>query len=179
VKKITDFDLTKNWGRYEARKYGFDVPKQRPGMKQVVLDDHIEKTATCWLWTGAKNVYGYGSFQRGRRRCYAHREMWERSNGKSATGLVIRHTCDNRACVNPAHLLSGTHGDNTRDRVERNRQAKGESIAVSKLTEEQVKDIRRRWVPRKFTRKQLAAEYGVSIDLIHKIVNRILWRHVA
>ena len=46
-------------------------------------------------------------------------------NGEITDGLVVRHTCDNRICVNPEHLEVGTHQDNMDDMVRRNRQAKG------------------------------------------------------
>jgi hypothetical protein len=109
----------------------------------------------------------------------AHRATWEKVNGHIPSGLIIRHKCDNRACVNPAHMELGRHQDNRRDTVERGRHAKGEKMAAAKLTEEKVKEIRARYVPFVVTRAELAKEYCVSVDLIHKVVNRIYWKHVA
>ena len=34
---------------------------------------------------------------------------------------VVRHTCDEPACVNPKHLIKGTQKENVRDAIERNR----------------------------------------------------------
>jgi len=34
---------------------------------------------------------------------------------------VVRHTCDNIKCINPSHLLGGTHLDNMNDRSKRGR----------------------------------------------------------
>lgn len=31
------------------------------------------------------------------------------------TGTVVRHTCDNKRCINPAHLVAGSISDNVRD----------------------------------------------------------------
>lgn len=56
-------------------------------------------------------------------------------------GIVVRHTCDNKICVNPEHLIPGTQYDNVEDMVNRNRQSKGEEQWYSKLTEVQVLEI--------------------------------------
>ena len=173
------FDLKTRAGRYRARLAGFPIPKMRPGPRQVVLDDHIIKTENCWLWTGRKNQWGYGVLTRLGKTCFAHREMWERAQGRSAKGLVIRHNCDNPSCVNPDHLLSGSPADNIRDKVKRGRQAKGERNGSSKLTSQQVARIRRDWQSGVSSQKALAKEHGVHIDTVHKIVHNKLWRHVC
>ena len=57
-----------------------------------------------------------------RRTVRAHRLAYQEANpDEDISDLVIRHTCDRRSCVNPAHLLSGTLADNARDMLERRR----------------------------------------------------------
>ncbi|MCQ8194684.1 HNH endonuclease [Streptomyces rugosispiralis] len=43
-------------------------------------------------------------------------------------GHVVRHTCDEPPCQNPAHWLLGTRGDNNRDAASRRRLA-GHALA--------------------------------------------------
>jgi hypothetical protein len=73
----------------------------------------------CWPWTGAHLSNGYGSLgavhganQRG-----AHRVAFFVAHGHWPS--VARHTCDNKWCVNAAHIVDGSHLDNSRDAVER------------------------------------------------------------
>ena len=81
----------------------------------------------------------------------AHRVSWAIHNGpipkgKGHHGAVIMHTCDNRLCVNPAHLMLGSQADNVHDMDAKdrriNRQLKGSKHSQSKLTEENVRYIR-------------------------------------
>lgn len=73
----------------------------------------------CWLWNGSTGDTGYGTFRAERRVHLAHRWSYEHHVGPIPDGLLIRHTCDVRACVNPNHLLPGTIGDNMDDKAER------------------------------------------------------------
>jgi HNH endonuclease len=80
----------------------------------------------CWLWRGAINSRGYGSFcwypePHGQRWIGAHRASYILANGDIPDDLVVRHCCDVRICVRPEHLLIGTYAQNTADMLERGR----------------------------------------------------------
>lgn len=82
----------------------------------------------CWPWLGGRKAKGYGTFfirrdPPGRHgkliQTTAHRMAYQLTNGAIDDGLVVRHTCDNPPCCNPAHLIPGTIADNSRDAMER------------------------------------------------------------
>ena len=70
----------------------------------------VDKTPTCWLWTGAKSG-GYGCFNRGGKTQRAHRFSYELT-ANIPEGLVLDHICRVRSCVNPAHLQVVTNKEN-------------------------------------------------------------------
>jgi hypothetical protein len=134
----------------------------------------------CWLWTGAVNEHGYGVLHPEGRRSgptiKAHRLSLALS-GVAVDGYVVRHSCDNPPCVNPAHLSIGTMAQNAADMVQRGRSARGSRSGASKLTEEQVAEILVRHAAGELHRV-LAAAYGVSRPTISRIVERKGWLHV-
>lgn len=86
----------------------------------------VVKGEGCWLWTGNLSSTGYGRFYfytPGKLlNFYAHRVSWALAHGRTpGRGEVIRHSCDNPPCVNPAHLRAGSPADNIADMVARNR----------------------------------------------------------
>jgi hypothetical protein len=111
----------------------------------------------CWNWTACKSPdSGYGEFRLRGKSWYAHRAAYDLFRGPLVDGMFVCHSCDNRACVNPAHLFLGTHADNMADMV-----AKGRSKRSSVLTEDQVRAIR----SSSRTTRDLAREFGVSQTL--------------
>jgi len=78
------------------------------------FDAKVQRTATCWLWIGATNQKGYGTFWSGDVRTGAHRWSYEYHVGPIPVGLEIDHLCRVRHCVNPAHLEAVTHAENLR-----------------------------------------------------------------
>lgn len=146
--------------------------------------DQSAGPAGCWPWTGARitpthRTLGYGRVRVGGE-SYAHRLAWMIANGRTSTdGRCVLHSCDNAICVNPAHLDLGTDLDNARQREARRRcrHARGRAVASSRLSEDDVTDIRSL---RAFGADiaELASAFGVSRTNIHSVVRRETWRHL-
>jgi hypothetical protein len=117
---------------------------------------------------------GYGQFRLNNKTNGAHRIAYEITKGVIPEGLHILHSCDNRKCVNPEHLSTGTPQDNMTDMVNKNRQCKGILNGQSKLTEAQVLEIR----ASDKTQRALAKIYNVSHRLIWNIKNNTAWNHL-
>lgn len=89
--------------------------------------EKIAQNDGCWPWTAGCFEEGYGAFsvtiRRGKKRALrAHRLAFILTHGPiTPVNQVVRHSCDNPPCCNPAHLLLGTQVDNAADREERSR----------------------------------------------------------
>jgi len=128
----------------------------------------------CWEWKGALNSQGYGCIGFDGKRWLAHRVSYRLHNEEEPGWLIIRHSCDNRKCCNPAHLLSGTHQDNSDDAIARRRTTTGEKNGRVKLTKEIVAYIRENPIGIKAC--DLATLYGVSEWTIHAIRREEIWK---
>lgn len=72
----------------------------------------VEKTETCWNWTGCVLKSGHGQTWFNGKQIYAHRYFYELLVGKIPEGLVIDHLCENKRCVNPEHLEPVSDSEN-------------------------------------------------------------------
>src|SRR6185437_11675215 len=130
------------------------------------LTARLERRGECLVWTGARSDnYGQISVGAGasRRRAYVHRLVYELTRGPLVAGLLVCHHCDNPPCSDPAHLFAGTVADNNRDMTR-----KGHNAAM-KLTPEQVREIRRRYLAGDVSQYALAREFSVSQTSINHL----------
>lgn len=133
----------------------------------------VNKTDSCWLWTAPCDRNGYGRFNiTSKQKIMAHRGSWLLAGNTIPEGLILRHKCRNRNCVNPEHLETGTHQENCADMIRDGTIMRGKKHHSVKLTEEQVLQIRARSTE---TQKILAEEFGVSRETISKIILNKIW----
>lgn len=164
-------------------------------MKQSMLErfwSRVEKTSDCWNWTGAIQSGGYGSVRVGGRIVKAHRFAYELANGPIPPGLHVCHHCDNRRCVNAAHLFLETDKDNRDDCVKKGRHNSpsgarnwrsrnphtliGIGNPNAKLSIDAIAEIRALWASRSETQKALASRFGVSLVTINRVCCKRSWR---
>lgn len=147
----------------------------------------VNKTDTCWLWTGA-TASGYGTFCLGNswrpRQVGAHCYAFYLANGYVSDHFVL-HTCDVKKCVRFDHLFEGTQKDNVHDAIAKGRldpgayirssNQKGSANHGAKLSEESVALI---WYLHKlgFTQAEIMRETGVSRAQVWCIVHQVSWK---
>lgn len=160
-----------------------------------------EDSGKCWLWTACTSSYGYGILRINGRNHGAHRVSYELNVAPIPKGYDCCHHCDNPLCVNPSHLFAGTRKDNLNDmrakgravyqanpeklaRGDRNgarthpeKILRGENNGKAKLTNDQVRDIRRR-VNAGEKQNALAIEFGVLKSTINSIIKRRNWKNI-
>lgn len=143
----------------------------------------VDQGDECWMWKGGRYNTDYGRFCANARMYLAHRASYEIFVGPIPEGAFILHSCDNPPCVNPAHLRAGDHRENMADMKERGRAKSpclaGERHPHARLSEDDVREIRRRYASGKESQQRIADDFGVRQTLISQIVLRQAWRHVA
>lgn len=143
----------------------------------------------CWLWAAAVDKDGYGVFGMSSKvkSVRAHRFAYVQAYGEPDAPCIL-HTCDTPGCCNPKHLVAGTVRQNMQDKVVKGRHvcgtkgrpelvAHGSEHGNAKLTEDQVRSLRREYVPRKVPLRVFADRYGVRLSAIHYAL-RSGWKHV-
>lgn len=161
--------------------------RELTGIAERLWSRILKTSSGCWEWQGYRMPAGYGQIGIDGRVDVTHRVAWSIANGKKIpAGLVVRHKCDNPPCINPAHLELGTHADNVQDAVDRGRVARGFRLPHTRLTEDDVREIRRRY--RRFKSPgikgwcsnsvDLAVEFAVRTEHIQGIVSRRERRNV-
>lgn len=114
----------------------------------------------CWIWQGSLMGKGYGP----------HRKSYEAFKGPIPEGLIVRHTCDIMPCINPKHLIVGTHADNMQDCIERGRFVAGKGGCAPTYSDELIAEVRQ--MSADGHGYSFIVEYtGISKGYISKIIN--------
>ena len=131
----------------------------------------------CIEWQGSINKYGYGLTTVNGKTVTAHRAMYMQKVGRIPEGAFLLHTCDNRKCVNPAHLVIGDTNENMADMVAKGRQYRpiGSMNNMSKITERDALEIFN--MPGRH--QDIADAYGVTQGLVSMIKSGKRWAHVT
>lgn len=144
---------------------------EKPNTSEERFWAFVEKTKSCWIWTGAKKSREYGSFwvSDEQRTMGAHRFSYILHYGAIPDKKVIRHNCDNPACVNPKHLICGTQQENLNDMAKRKRRN-------LKLSDIAIKHIRQN--SNKLTKTYLANKFNVHRSTITDVINFKIYKFV-
>jgi DNA-binding CsgD family transcriptional regulator len=151
------------------------MTKYTPEQALAVFWSRVDKSGgeeACWLWTAGRHPDGYGRVMwRGVAR-NAHRVAYEIATGVELEGGEVCHKCDNPQCVNPAHLFLGTHRDNIADMFRKGRSVapRGAANHRTKLTDQQVAEIRELWANGGVTQPQIARKYGITREYVSMLV---------
>ena len=148
--------------------------------------EKVRKTEGCWLWTAYLDKDGYGTLHvfEGDRKTprRAHRISWELHFGPIPEGKDVLHHCDTPGCVRPGCLFLGDQVINDADRDDKGRNVLGTGHPLHKLTDQDIRSIRSDYGPRGrggLSMPKLAEKYHVNVALIHRIIHRKSWPHVA
>ncbi len=147
--------------------------------EHVVVNEH-----GCWVWQGHKTSRGYGRIDYGRKKHVLHRLVYALCVAEPARTHEICHDCpggDNPSCCNPAHLFLGTHAENMQDSERKGRNShsaqRGEDKPQAKLTEDGVRELRRRRAAGEGVRA-LAEEFQISPAAVSEAVRGKKWGHI-
>lgn len=145
--------------------------KTRPGAVKAFLDNAIQhRGEECLIWPYCRNANGYALINQDGRSRLAHRIICQAVHGKPPTpkhGALHRCGRGGDGCVNPEHLYWGTHQENMLDRNAHGTSNRGARQWMSKLTEEQVREIRA--LRGQLSQEKIGRLYGVSDCAVYAI----------
>jgi hypothetical protein len=159
------------YGEEKAKRIRKEYSESRK--KQIELHKNWKG---CWICISHHLAgHGYPYMKINQKGIGIHRYMYEKYIGKIPEKLCVLHKCDNRRCINPEHLFLGTKSDNSMDMFLKGRAAKGERNASSKLTENDIREIR----SLDYSYRNLGKMFNVSHRTISLIKNYKTWKHVS
>lgn len=117
--------------------------------------DKVNKTETCWIWTGAINPSGHAVIKIEGLNRGAHRVSYAIHKGEIPEDLMILHSCHNASCVNPEHLRPGTAKENSQDEVKRQNTRHYKCETPSKYTGVRWDKTRQNWISYVYLNRKL------------------------
>ena len=158
------------------------TPEQRQSAERRLLSAlKRNRSNGCWEWQRHRNTRGYGTMRPSGRKSMtlAHRISYALFCAPVPDKMFVCHRCDNPACCNPTHLFLGTQADNMADMKAKGRARclVGEDSWFSKLTEQDVIEIRRRYAAGE-SGAEIGKDYGLTYNGIWTLATGRAWAHV-
>lgn len=154
------------------------MPGGRPVSDEPLIErfmKSVNKTDSCWLWTGSTGKAGYGILSQRDKDLWGtrttHRWSYMYHKGKITNNQMVRHTCDIKNCVNPAHLILGYSVDNVHDMLERNPNG-----CNRHFQRDDILKIREDYKTKSYS--ELALEWGVGKSTICNIITGKYYKHI-
>ena len=92
------------------------MPSPVPPFKRL-LSNYIIDDNSCWIWRGNILKTGYGQIKVFGKMYSTHRFSYELHKGTIPNNLEVMHLCNNKLCINPDHLKTGTHKENIQQAI--------------------------------------------------------------
>jgi len=139
-----------------------------------ILRTNFTANGECWEWKGGIGTHGYGLITFDGRQHMTHRLALEIKLGRALmAGFESCHTCDNRKCINPAHLFEGTRKDNLEDMTR-----KGRRGTTGLFTKDQVLEIRS-YRGCRGVYAHLAKKFNTTVSVVWNVINRKTYKTVS
>lgn len=160
----------------------FSAQWGNPLMERIAAKTKRNQETGCLEWTGSTDAHGYGQIKvpdgnGGWRGGRPTRIVWEVTYGPIPPGKSVCHHCDNRLCLEPAHLFVGSNAENMADRNAKERQARGERQWRATLTAPKVLTMRAAYAHGVHP-VTLARAFDVSESAVSAVIHRHTWRHL-
>lgn len=151
-------------------------PNQWCDAPRILEERSADTPDGCRIWLAGCDANGYGRVKFPGE-ILAHRVAYRAHVGHVPKGMVVRHRCDNKRCVNPDHLQVGTYRDNTQDAFDRGRMPLGSKKHGAKLDEVKVRMIRALKDSGGFSQAEIARAFNVSTTTVCLLLQRKIWKH--
>jgi HNH endonuclease len=181
------------WRKSQNLDAAIGTPHDMSVIERIMIK--LDKSGECWIWQGSTGEKGYGYIEVEYEKMLVHRLVYENFNGKIEDPKIeVMHTCDNPPCCNPDHLVAGTHLENMRDCLNKNRfftekrliaQPKGETQGSSILRDKDIIEMRAYYAKNSIDRKSyletinyLSKKYKTHYNNVKLIVLGKSWKHL-
>lgn len=134
----------------------------------------------CWEWRGKRVNGRYGQVWYEGRYWLVHRLVYTEYFGEIPENINVCHRCDNVICFNPAHLFLGSQKDNVLDMRSKGRMwdqrygnkfsAREFALPQTKLSDDDVEEIRSLWASGTLKQTDIAAIYQIAPSTVSHLV---------
>ncbi|HEY9702294.1 MAG TPA: HNH endonuclease [Allocoleopsis sp.] len=147
---------------------------------KTILESHIISKNNCWITNLLENYNGYPQIRINHKIKNASRLSYEIFKGTIPKHSVIRHSCNNRNCINPEHLFLKQGVNNDNDYIkETGKNREGSKNYNSRLNEIQVIEIKKLLAQKQLAQTEIARQFGISTQQITNIKSGRCWANIS